>query len=658
MSITASFIAAAFFCADIRIKRRHAGLGTIRATEPDRSLALEVADHDAVAVSLLDRDLVDAQVRGAGRAGLRQLRLHVLLLQRLHAVPVQVQFLGHRRDRFVAAASPDVVREALGVERTVRQEVQGLALHGLAVRAADATDLELQEDAVWPARHIPHPPRAPVVPAGLLAPAGAAACFFERRTSVTTRACGSPNTPEEQSRLAAIIDSATDAIIGKDLNGRIQSWNPSAERLFGYTHAEAVGRPIAVLIPPEHQDEEERIMARIRHGERVEPYESQRLHKNGTLIDVWLTVSPVRDAQGKVVGASKIVADMTQRKRAEKQFRHMLESAPNAIVIVGSSGRIVLVNSQTEKLFGYARDELLGKTVEILVPTRFRGVHPSHRDGYFENPHVRPMGNGLELFGLRRDSTEFPIEISLSPMELEDGSPASHAIIRDVTERKQAERLVLDSLHEKEVLLKEIHHRVKNNRAVISSLFFLQSKTVPDERLVRILEESQDRVRSMAMVHESLYNSENLSQVDFADYAVELSSRLVASYSLGPDQIRLTTEVEPVQLNIDVAVPCGLILNEIVTNAVKHAFPGGRSGVIHLVLRCIGEDRCELVVRDDGVGLPPGFDPAGGASLGVRLIRSLSRQVDGVFEFRPGVGGGTDASLTLPLVRKGEVIDG
>ncbi|HRD90416.1 MAG TPA: PAS domain S-box protein [Accumulibacter sp.] len=463
---------------------------------------------------------------------------------------------------------------------------------------------------------------------------------------------------EEQSRLAAIIDSATDAIIGKDLNGRIQSWNPSAERLFGYTHAEAVGRPIAVLIPPEHQDEEERIMARIRHGERVEPYESQRLHKNGTLIDVWLTVSPVRDAQGKVVGASKIVADMTQRKRAEKQFRHMLESAPNAIVIVGSSGRIVLVNSQTEKLFGYARDELLGKTVEILVPTRFRGVHPSHRDGYFENPHVRPMGNGLELFGLRRDSTEFPIEISLSPMELEDGSPASHAIIRDVTERKQAERLVLDSLHEKEVLLKEIHHRVKNNRAVISSLFFLQSKTVPDERLVRILEESQDRVRSMAMVHESLYNSENLSQVDFADYAVELSSRLVASYSLGPDQIRLTTEVEPVQLNIDVAVPCGLILNEIVTNAVKHAFPGGRSGVIHLVLRCIGEDRCELVVRDDGVGLPPGFDPAGGASLGVRLIRSLSRQVDGVFEFRPGVGGGTDASLTLPLVRKGEVIDG
>ena len=189
------FHAAGLFLADIRIKRRHAGLGTIRAAEPDRSLALEVADHDAVAVSLLHRDFVDAQVRGAGRAGLRQLRLHVLLLQRLHAVPVQVQFLGHRRDRFVAAASPDVVREALGVERTVRQEVQGLALHGLAVRAADATDLELQEDAVWPARHIPHPPRAPVVPAGLLAPAGAAACFFERRTSVTTRACGSPNTP-------------------------------------------------------------------------------------------------------------------------------------------------------------------------------------------------------------------------------------------------------------------------------------------------------------------------------------------------------------------------------------------------------------------------------------------------------------------------------
>lgn len=454
---------------------------------------------------------------------------------------------------------------------------------------------------------------------------------------------------DERARLAAIIESATDAIIGKDLDGTIQVWNPSAELLFGYTAAEAIGRDIAMLVPDELLEEEARIMQRIRAGERVEPYESVRRRKDGSLVEVGLTVSPVRDAKGQVVSASKIVNDLSHRRRMERQFRQLLESAPDAMVIADASGTIQLANSQAERLFGYAAAELIGQPVELLMPERFRGRHPNHRKDYAGAPRVRPMGSGLELFGQRKDGSEFPIELSLSPLETDSGMLVSSAI-RDISERKRAEKLTLDSLHEKEMLLKEVHHRVKNNLAVIASLFYLQQRDLTDPGMIRVMQESQDRVRSMAMVHESLYNSDSMAEVDFADYADNLARQLIDSYSRD-GHIRLTTALAPISMSINTAVPCGLILNEIVTNAVKHAFPDGRSGNIHLSLSQPDSRTCVLEVRDDGTGLPDDFDPAVGHSLGLHLIRSLSRQVDGVYEFLPA-SPGTLARLTLNVPPK------
>ncbi len=316
--------------------------------------------------------------------------------------------------------------------------------------------------------------------------------------------------------------------------------------------------------------------------------------------------------------------------KGEGLFKELLESAPDAIIIVDDRGRIVLANSQAEKIFGWTRSELVGGELEMLLPARHQKSHVGRRMQYFREPSVRPMGSALELSGQRKNGEEFPVEVSLSPLYTEDGQFAISAI-RDVTERKRAEERIRASLREKEVLLKEIHHRVKNNLQIISSILNLQADAIEDVKTRQIFDDSRSRIRSIALVHERLYESKNLEQVDFRDYVLGLLEDIFHTFGVDRDRISVELNVPSIVLNIDKVVNCGLIVNELVSNAIKYAFAGRSEGKLSISLGEHG-DELQLVIKDDGVGLPAGFAKGSGKSLGLTLVEGLAKELDGRFE--------------------------
>lgn len=245
-------------------------------------------------------------------------------------------------------------------------------------------------------------------------------------------------------QLAAIVESTDDAIISMDRRRRITSWNPAAARMLGYSRKEALGRQVIDLIPPHRLEEFERGISKVSEGGSVASWETERQRKDGSLVEVELTVSPLRDARGRVSGACAIMHDIGRRRESERRFESLLEAAPDPIVIVDEAGTIVLVNEQVEQSFGYAREELVGKSVEVLVPEHLWTLHRRHRSGFMAHPEGRHMGKGIELLARRRDGSEFPTEISLSPLRSQEGLLVI-AAVRDITERHEAARALAES---------------------------------------------------------------------------------------------------------------------------------------------------------------------------------------------------------------------
>jgi len=482
---------------------------------------------------------------------------------------------------------------------------------------------------------------------------------------------------ENDAWLAAIIRSSDDAIISKTLEGIVTSWNPAAERIFGYREAEMIGQSITRIIPEERTSEEEQILERIRRGETVDHLETVRVTKGGRRIDISLTSSPIKDEQGRIIGASKIARDITEHTRAaaavhrsEAQTDAIFEAASDAILIVDQSGVITSANRKTEEMFGYPREALMGQPLEMLLPERLRGRHIGHRAAYFQEPHVRPMGRGLDLVARRGDGSEFPVEISLSYMETEDGLRAL-AFVTDITRRQAMERAArqAERLSALGRLSAGIAHEVNNPIGIISSrieIMLLDAEAQPLPGTVtedlRVLHRHAQRVARIAHGLLSFARESSAAQepVDLNHVVEETLLLMEKDLAKGGITIRrsLPSNLPPVHGDPSA-------LQQVVMNLLTNAGDAlGRGGEISLETCVVSGEkgRVRLTVRDTGPGISPDvlpriFDPfyttkPDGTGLGLSISYGIVSEHKGTIDVESLPGRGTTFILTFPTARE------
>ncbi|HEY9197787.1 MAG TPA: PAS domain S-box protein [Gammaproteobacteria bacterium] len=419
------------------------------------------------------------------------------------------------------------------------------------------------------------------------------------------------------------------ALIMLDTDGSVSDWNIGAERLTGYRHEHIVGRHVSVF----YSDDARRLDMPAKELATARAYGSHEsenwcVRQDGSQILVYSVITALRTEENALRGYVLVVRDVSSREELEERFRRVVEAAPNAMLMINTAGRITMLNLQAERVFGYSRSELLGKSVETVIPERFRKHHPGMRDFFFAAPSPRPMGAGRDLYALRKDGSEFPVEIGLNPIDTEDGPMVLSAVV-DISDRKSKEESIQEALHEKDILLGEIHHRVKNNLQIVHSLLDLQSGRIDDPTVQEMLKETQNRIQSMALIHQTLYQSQNFSGVDFGHFLDNLVPMLSASYGIDPRRITLAIDAAEVLLPLNMAIPCGLVVNELITNSLKHAFPDSRTGRIDISLSKEPDGHVRLVLADDGVGIPESVDFEKTGSLGLKLVTLLAEQLAG-----------------------------
>jgi two-component sensor histidine kinase/PAS domain-containing protein len=347
-------------------------------------------------------------------------------------------------------------------------------------------------------------------------------------------------------------------------------------------------------------------------------------------------------------GSQERPAGAAQRT-GEWQFQRLLEKLPAAAYTCDPDGLITYFNPQAVKFWGRAPklhdpvDRFCGSFKLFATD----GTPIAHDACWMALAlKMNQEYNGHEIIIERPDGQRLTALAYANPVHDEAGTLLGAVnVLVDITERKQVEAQLQASLHEKEVLLKEIHHRVKNNLQVIASLLYLQSDHLKDPEDVALFEDTQNRVKSMALVHESLSRTGDLAHFNFAHYIESLTTHLFQSHVAEVSRISLDMELDEIAFDVDTAIPCGLILNELLTNALKYAFPDGRSGNIHITLRAAAE-QVTLRVRDTGIGVPAGFDFRNTESLGLQLVGMMTEQLGGTLTLTRG--GGTTFTISIP----------
>ena len=319
---------------------------------------------------------------------------------------------------------------------------------------------------------------------------------------------------------------------------------------------------------------------------------------------------------------------------SEERYRRLVDFSPFGIIIQ-SDDKIDFLNPAAMKILGGTKpEELVGKTISQFI-------HPDYLEIFDERNCKERNGEIEELIDAkfaRFDGTYVDIEIMSIPFNYESKS-AIYRVFQDITKRRQADDRIKASLKEKEILLREIHHRVKNNMQIISSLLKLQSKYIEDDKYLDLFKESRNMIESMAIIHERLYHSEDLSKINIKEYTRDLVNNLFHAYNINKSVIKSKINVDTVTLGMDFAILCGLIINELVTNSIKYAFPDNRKGEIEIAFRQTDENNFELVVSDNGVGIPEDVDIRKTQSLGLRLITMLvDDQLEGEINLVRGKG--------------------
>ncbi len=443
-------------------------------------------------------------------------------------------------------------------------------------------------------------------------------------------------------------------IVIVDTSFDITDWNPSAEKIFGYKKSETLGRNANDLIVSDSfKSNLAKIIRKIKTtGESVEIIH-ENITNTGKKIDCHWHITPLFDEENNYFGAMGMVLDITEKIKIEEDHRKLLSAVqhnPASIVITNIEGILEYANPKTMEITGYEEAELVGQRPELMFQSEF--VTKQTNKEIFESLSEGKTWKG-ELLNKKKSGELYWANVTIVPISNSRGK-ISHfiGIEEDITDKKITHEQLRHSLEEKELMLREIHHRVKNNLQVISSLLSMQASHIKEPEARNSFNISRDRVKSMSLVHEQLYRTSDMTRINFEEYINMLTAHLLDSYGEHGGRIKVNTKACNIKFGIDTAIPCGLIINELLVNSLKHAFPGNKEGEINIEIVSLGEGKYTLTISDNGIGLPKNYESLKNNSLGMQLVEALTIQLDGKMLITNGKGSKFEISFKEAKYKK------